>query len=47
LSRHVAINDLISKTGKRDFLTTDSTEIFDTHASLFFGAEVRSQHLSL
>lgn len=47
LQRHSAMNDLISKNSKLDFLTTDSTEIFDTHASLFFGAEVRSQHLSL
>lgn len=47
LARHVAMDQRISKTGKLDFLTTDSTEIFDTHASLFFGAEVRSQHLGL
>ncbi len=47
LARHVAMDQRITKTGKLDFLTTDSTEIFDTHASLFFGAEVRSQHLGL
>lgn len=47
LGRHTDMDDRISKTGKLDFLTTDSTEIFDTHASLFFGAEVRSQHLGL
>lgn len=47
LARHAAMDQRISKTGKLDFLTTDSTEIFDTHASLFFGAEVKSQHLGL
>lgn len=47
LGRHIDMDDRISKMGKLDFLTTDSTEIFDTHASLFFGAEVRSQHLGL
>lgn len=47
LERHADMDAQISKNGKRDFLTTDSTDIFDTHASLFFGAEVRSQHLGL
>lgn len=47
LARHTAMDQRISKTGKLDFLTTDSTEIFDTHASLFFGSEVKSQHLAL
>jgi glutamate racemase len=31
----------------RRFYTTDSTEDFDRHASLFFGEEVRSEHVSL
>lgn len=47
LVRHAEMDQRISKTGKLDFLTTDSTENFDTHASLFFGAEVKSQHLGL
>lgn len=47
LARHADMDQRISKTGKLDFLTTDSTENFDTHASLFFGAEVKSQHLGL
>jgi len=47
LKRHTAMDQQISKTGKLDFLTTDSTENFDTHASLFFGAEVKSKHLAL
>lgn len=47
LARHANMEQRISKSGKLDFLTTDSTEIFDTHASLFFGAEVKSKHLAL
>lgn len=47
LARHADMEQRISKSGKLDFLTTDSTEIFDTHASLFFGAEVKSKHLAL
>lgn len=47
LARHTVMNARISKAGRQDFLTTDSTEIFDTHASLFFGADVKSQHLGL
>lgn len=47
LQRHTALDALISKTGKLDFLTTDSAEQFDAHASLFFGKDVKSQQLSL
>lgn len=47
LARHAAMNARISKNGKLDFLTTDSTENFDTHATLFFGSDVKSQHLAL
>lgn len=47
LDRHTEMDARISKNGKLDFLTTDSTDIFDTHASLFFGSEVKSQHLGL
>lgn len=47
LERHSDMRNRISTNGRQDFLTTDSAENFDTHASLFFGAEVRSKHLSL
>ena len=47
LHRHQAMNARISKHKRIDFLTTDSTEIFNNHASFFFGAEVKSEHLSL
>jgi glutamate racemase len=47
LQRHPAIEAACSKTGKRIFYTTDSTEDFDRHASMFFGEPVQSKHLQL
>lgn len=45
LLRHPEMETLLSKNSKRDFFTTDSTELFDTHASLFYGQIVESKHL--
>lgn len=47
LMRHPEMETLISKTGSVQFLTTDSTELFDKQASLFFGKDIQSKHLSL
>ena len=47
LLRHPEMEVRITKNNQREFLTTDSTEIFDKHASLFFGQEVKSKHLGL
>lgn len=47
LVRHPEMEVRITKNNQREFLTTDSTEIFDKHASLFFGQEVKSKHLCL
>jgi glutamate racemase len=47
LFRHPEMEEKISRSGKRDFYTTDSTEQFDKHASLFFGADIKSKHLGL
>ncbi|MCO4292627.1 glutamate racemase [Solitalea sp. MAHUQ-68] len=47
LKRHPEIEEKCSKEGSRRFLTTDSTEIFDTHASRFFGKPVKSELLVL
>lgn len=47
LLRHPQMENRISKTNTLQFLTTDSTELFDNHASLFFGQEVKSKHLGL
>jgi glutamate racemase len=47
LVRHPEIESNITKKGNRTFYTTDSTEDFDNKATVFFGEEVRSQHLNL
>ena len=47
LERHPEIEAVCSKNGKRIFYTTDSTEDFDQHASVFFGEQVESRHLAL
>lgn len=47
LFRHPEMETRISKTGTLNFLTTDSTELFDSHATLFFGQDVKSKHLGL
>lgn len=47
LQRHAEIEEKCSQQGKRVFYTTDSTEDFDNHASIFFGEAVHSKHLDL
>lgn len=47
LAHHKELEAKCSKGGTQTFYTTDSTESFDKHATLFFGKDVRSQHLSL
>ena len=47
LHRHPDIEEFCTKTGTRRFLTTDSTEDFDQHASLFYGEAIKSEHLDL
>ena len=47
LLRHPEMEKLISKNNTMQFLTTDSAELFDKQASLFFEKEVTSKHLSL
>jgi glutamate racemase len=47
LENHPNMANAISKTGDLQFFTTDSTADFDNHASLFFGKEVKSQHIFL
>ncbi|HET9824200.1 MAG TPA: glutamate racemase [Chitinophagaceae bacterium] len=46
LRRHPKIEATCSKNGKREFYTTDSTEDFDNHATIFFGAPVQSRHVN-
>lgn len=47
LKRHPELEIRCSKNGNRMFNTTDSTEDFDNHASIFFGEPVRSNHVDL
>jgi len=43
LRRHPEINNRLGKNGVRIFKTTDSSELFDHNASIFFGEEVKSE----
>lgn len=47
LFRHPKMEECISKNSLRKFMTTDSTEIFDKQASLFFGQSVKSIFFNL
>lgn len=47
LFRHPEIEMKCSKKSLRLFYTTDSTEDFDNHASVFYGSAVNSQHVNL
>jgi len=47
LHRHPEIESKCSKKGSRIFYTTDSTEDFDNHATIFFGEAVRSKHVDM
>jgi glutamate racemase len=46
LQHHPEIETNCSKGGKVNFFTTDLPETFDKAASLFYGSQVRSTHLS-
>jgi glutamate racemase len=47
LQRHPEMEQRISRTGERHFFTTDSTEDFEKHATLFFEKEVIAQSAHL
>jgi glutamate racemase len=47
LQRHCEIESKISKEGQRVFYTTDSTEDFNSKATIFFGERVEARHLDL
>ena len=47
LHRHPEIEIRCSKGGARNFFTTDSTEDFDNHATLFYEGVIASKHLDL
>jgi glutamate racemase len=47
LRRHPDIEAQCSRNSTITFYTTDSTEDFDNHASLFFGQKLRSRHINI
>lgn len=47
LLRHPEIESLCSKTGHSVFFTTETPEVFDAKARIFYGKEVRSTHFEL
>lgn len=47
LERHPEIEQHCSKEHSRRFLTTDDADIFDHHASTFFGREVTSENVEV
>lgn len=47
LNRHPEIAEKCSTGGNRRFLTTDSTEDFDSHANVFWGSEITSEFIDL
>jgi glutamate racemase len=47
LQRHPEFDNHIEKSGRRRFFTTGEQEIFDKYATIFFGSNVKSEHISL
>ncbi len=47
LYRHPEMELRCSKSGRRDYYTTESTQNFDLLGNLFLGSEVKSQHVKL
>jgi len=47
LQRHPEIDKNCSKNGNRRFLTTDAPELFNHHATTFFGQEVTSEFIEV
>jgi glutamate racemase len=47
LVRHPGMESRCSKGGRLSFYTTDSPEDFDNHASIFYGQNLRSEHVGL
>lgn len=47
LERHPEMETRISRSGSKQFYTTDSPVDFNEHATVFFNEEVKAQHLDL
>jgi glutamate racemase len=47
LQRHPEMESRLSRSSQLRFFTTDSTEDFDSHASVFYGQDLQSEHIAL
>ena len=47
LQRHPELETLCSKDGTRTFYTSDSTDDFDKHSSIFYGETIQSHHIKI
>ncbi|TKC07008.1 glutamate racemase [Pedobacter frigoris] len=47
LANHPEISSVIGADGFKSFFTSGDQKMFDEHASIFFGAEVNSEHIDL
>jgi glutamate racemase len=47
LERHTEIDNLLSKSGKVSYITTENTEVFNDKASKYLGLEIKSLHTHL
>ena len=47
LQRHPEIKERCSQNGTRRFLTTDAPNLFEHHASIFFGREVTAEYVEV
>jgi glutamate racemase len=47
LSRHPEMEVRCTKSGTRTFCTTDSCDIFDERAKIFYGADLKSKHVDV
>ncbi len=47
LHRHPEMEQRLSTSGQRSFYTTDATEDFNNHGSVFFGQPVQSYHVDM
>lgn len=47
LNRHPEMDELLTKNGTRHFFTTDSTQDFNQHASMFYGTPIQSEQVHI
>lgn len=47
LNHHPEIAEICSRNGRVDFFTTDSTDDFEKHSSVFYGKTVKATHVNL